>query len=678
MGATLKLHDASTTTATLHDFEIEGKLGAGGNASVHRARVKRTGEVVALKTIHGELTQDPKYLARFQREVRAASQVHHPNVCQLLSWGEDGGKLFLAMELIEGGSLADLIERAGRLPAPVAALLVADLLAALGAAHELGILHRDVKPANAMVTRDGVLKLVDFGIAKGQADARVTETGFLVGTPAYMSPEMAVGREIDLRADLYAVGVSLYEMLLGQNPYADDAPSRALLRIASEPMPSVFESDPTVPGILELVLERLVERDVGLRYPTAAAALSDLEPYLAFLRSLYPTLLQDFVRDPAAIAASLAAEQAALEAARAERLLLAGDVNLPSAALALYRAKLLSPEYTDRFVVVCGRGGFRFGDVDDDALVAARRALAESPNPAGPLKRLADLYRARGDIHRAAVFMRRYLRERPSDSHARHQLETWVVGQPTPTLTPQGKLQTADILAGIRTGGWAAVEPARKELALALTQPKPSVASASARALPAHARTEFFERAPAPASTSTSTSKSPRPAVVATMMRADEASLSSAASSFWESHGRRMVVAGGFLCALGAVIFLFARVVDVSVASTQRVLSDNQAGVGQIEEANILRKQENTLKNAIEYENADDCNRAVVEVTRLLTLRPPGRIALDGLLVRGRCRYRLGQADAGRKDLEEFLAQSPLSDARRVHAQQLLEGAGRL
>lgn len=672
MGATLKLHDASTSTTTLRDFEIEGQLGVGGNAAVHRARDKRTGDVVALKTIHGELTHDPKYLTRFQREVRAASQVQHPNVCRLLSWGEDGGKLFLAMELIEGGSLADLIERAGRLPAPVAALLVADLLAALGAAHERGILHRDVKPANAMVTRDGVLKLVDFGIAKGQADARVTETGFLVGTPAYMSPEMAVGRDIDLRADLYAVGVSLYEMLLGQNPYADDAPSRALLRIASEPMPSVFESDPTVPGILELVLERLVERDLAQRYATAAAALSDLEPYLAFLRSLYPTLLQDFVKDPAAIAASLAADQAALEAGRAERLLLAGDVNLPSAALALYRARLLSPEYTDRFLVVCGRGGLRFGDVDDDALVAARRALAESPNPAGPLKRLADLYRARGDIHRAAVFMRRYLRERPNDSHARHQLETWVVGQPAPMLTPQGKLQTADILAGIRTGGWAAVEPARKELALALTQPKPSVATATARALPAHARTEFFERAPVATST-----PAQRPTLVATVMRADDPSLSSAAASFWESHGRRMVVAAGFLGALGTVIFLFARVVDVSVASTQRVLSDNQAGVGQIEEADILRKQENTLKNAVEYENADDCNRAVVEVTRLLALRPPGRIALDGLLVRGRCRYRLGEADAGRRDLEEFLAQSPLSDARRVHAQQLLEGGGR-
>ncbi len=682
--------------ASLDDFEVHEKLGAGGNATVSVATWKKTGERVALKIIHGELANDPKYLTRFQREVRASSRLQHPNICRVVAWGppdpeKTGGKLFLAMEIVEGGTIADLIERAQRLPPQVAASLMVQLLDALGAAHDAGILHRDVKPANAMVTRDGVLKLVDFGIAKGQNDATVTETGFLVGTPAYMSPEQAVGKEIDARTDLYAAGMCFYEMLLGQNPYANDAPSHALLRIASEAMPSVFEQDASVPGVVEGVLERLVERDRNARYNSAAEAIAELRPYLAFVDEVHPNLLRDFVAAPEQLKHTLLIEQAELEMARAERLLLAGDVNLPAAALALFRASSLSNtiQIAHRFEHVCARGNFNFGVADDDALLKARQALRESPNPAGPLKRLADLYRARGDIHRAVVFLRRYLREKPTDSQAQNQLELCVAGVPTPTLTPQGKLQTQDILAGVKTGGWAAVSIDRKELALSLQQPKPGVRAPAGgkgpKLLPSSP--------PPPAASSTMVVRGPddvrtriknaAAANVATSAsvgvggvrgaRVDDDSFGAVASSYWERFGRKMTVAAVFLGAFAFVVWLFSVVVDASVGTTQQVLSDNAAHVGAIEQNDIARRQENHLKDAISHENGEDWQRAIRDVNLLLASKPPASMALDGLLIRARCRVQLRDRESARRDFEEFLAQTPLSDPRRVAIKQQLD-----
>ena len=666
---------APTSGASLHEFILHEKLGAGGNATVHLATWKPTGEKVALKIIHGELAADPKYLERFRREVRAASQLKHPNICNVFAWGETDGKLFMAMEVIQGGTLRDLIERAEGLPPQVAAVVMTQLLSALGVAHDAGILHRDIKPANAMVTKDGVLKLVDFGIAKGQDDATVTETGFLVGTPAYMSPEQAVGRDIDARSDLYAAGVCLFEMLIGENPYANDAPSQALLRIASEAIPSVFELDPTVPGVVEGVFERLVERDLAARYASGREAVNDLRPYLTFVDELHPELLRQFVADPQTTKELLRQEQAELEVARAERLLLAGEVNLPAAALALFRAQLLqnTVEVAHRFDHVCARGGFRFGQPDDDALLTARTAVTQSPNPAGPLKRLADLYRARGDIHLAVVFLRRYLREKPSDSHAQHQLELCVAGVPSPMLGPEGKLQTRDILAGGKTGGWASVAPARKELALSLQQPKPGVRSKAgrepARQLPTE--TSVVRRPlgdePTVAKLRVAAAARQRRAPVGPAgARSGDDDLQSVIASFWERFGRRLFVASIFLGGFAVIVWLFSTVINGSIGATQRALSDNTVAVGDIERNDAARVQDNLMNDAIAAENNGDWNDAVTAVNRLLATRPAATLGLNALLIRARCRLQLNDRESARRDFNEFMQQTPLTDPRRV------------
>lgn len=656
----------------LADFVQERELGRGGNAVVYAARWMPTGEAVALKIIHGELTKDDKFVARFRREVRAASLIKHPHVCRVIAWGEEAGVLWLAMELLDGGSVRDLVDRVGRLPPQVAALLTGQWLQALRSAHDLGILHRDIKPANAMVTSAGQLKLVDFGIAKTREDATVTETGFLVGTPAYMSPEQAVGREIDARTDLYAVGVSLYEMLLGANPYANDAPSQALLKIASSPLPSVFEQDATVPGAVESVLEHLTERNVEDRVASAAEALLELQPYLDYVELVHPGLLANFVRDPVGVAAVLRQEQAILEAARAERLLAGGDVNLPAAGLALYRACLLdqSPAIVDRYADVCRRGGLNFG-VSAPELTEALTAYQQQAYQPGPVKRVADLYRARGDIHRFVVFIRRYLRLRPTDSHAIRQLEACVAG-----VESAEPLRTREILAGVRTGGWAVVTDEQKAAALVLQQPSGG-RRPTTKVLAAAATQVVQRRAPAePQARAVDANAAIKAAAAARAVPigvvAPDEGWGSTVREAWESWGRRgSVVVVGLLVVAGVARFS-ARAVETAVDTTQVAISDNAAAVGAIEHNDIARRQQNTLKDAVGHANAGDNLKVVLDVNRLLAMQPPASIALQGLLLRARARVQLKQLDAARLDYEQVVRELPLTDPVRLQARDEL------
>jgi len=666
---------SSSALPTLADFQRLRELGRGGNAAVYEAIWTTTGQRVALKIIHGELMLDPKFLVRFRREVRAASQLDHPHICRVYAFGEEDKTLWLAMELIDGGSVRDLIDRAGKLPPQVAALLAVQWLSALGAAHAVGILHRDVKPANAMVTSGGQLKLVDFGIAKASDDATVTETGFLVGTPAYMSPEQAVGQPVDERMDLYAVGVSLFEMLAGENPYANDSPQGALLRIASQPLPSLFEQDPTVPGAVEAVLEHLTERHPDDRVRRAGDAVVELRPYIDYVEDVHPGLLKAYVNDPAGVGRMLDQERAELERARAEQLLLGGDANLPAAGLALYRSSLLSQnaDVKERLQVICGRASLRFGIDDDDELKKAKEVHAASPGQAGPVKRVADLYRARGDIHRFVVYIRRYLRLRPNDSHARQQLEVAVAGAGVPELGPEQRLRTHDILAGVQTGGWAAAPDARKEAALKLQQPSCSVAVARAPAVNPNGATAVVRTASrATAATPAAGPKDRIREVAASRPTgatvAQPESFGDVIAEVWASHGRRLVVLAVLLGGFALFARFTSKSVEMAVDATQVALSDNTATVGAIEQNDIGRRQQNLLKDAVGHFNAGDHLRVVVDVNNLLALKPPAEVALEGMLLRARARVALRQYDAARRDYEDFIRQTPLSDGRRTTA----------
>jgi serine/threonine-protein kinase len=208
-------------------FHLQRVLGRGGMGTVYEAEQLGLARQVALKVLHPHIATAPGAVARFQREATLMARLRHPGAAQVYDFGEDGGALFLAMERLQGETLDTLTRREGPLPVPVAVEVVAQVLEVLEAAHALGIVHRDLKPANVMLTGElsaPRVKVLDFGLAQvagGAAEARLTQSGMVHGTPAYMSPEQCRGEPLDGRSDLYSLGCVLYELIIGQPPFGE-------------------------------------------------------------------------------------------------------------------------------------------------------------------------------------------------------------------------------------------------------------------------------------------------------------------------------------------------------------------------------------------------------------------------------------------------------------------------
>jgi hypothetical protein len=267
-------------------YEVLGQLGRGGMGVVYKARQKSLGRLVALKLLPEGCALDPAWLGRFRREARTASALNHPHICTIHDTGECGGRPFITMELIEGQTLAAL---AGRLPPAELARLGGQAARALAAAHAAGVVHRDVKPANLMVRGDGLVKVLDFGLAHrlpaegaaGDSSAPLrTEPGARVGTLLYMSPEQARAQPVGTATDVFSLGVVLYELATGQHPFLADSEVDVLHAIAERaPLPPA-RLNPEVPAALDALVLRMLAKEAGLR-PTAAevaqalAALSE-------------------------------------------------------------------------------------------------------------------------------------------------------------------------------------------------------------------------------------------------------------------------------------------------------------------------------------------------------------------------------------------------------------------
>jgi serine/threonine-protein kinase len=256
-------------------YLVEAMIGAGGSGVVFRVQdAGRGGEVLALKVLRPDVAQDdPAALARHAREVETARQLAHPNLVRVYDLDEAEGIYFLTMEYVEGRSLRELIDERGALPVRAAVSAVRQLCRALAHAHARGVLHRDVKPHNAVITPSGVLKVMDFGAARFTDVPRgVTETGTLVGTPAYMAPEVLRGGQHDARADVYAAGVVLYECLTGQPPFTSAASPLVVVTHVLEDRPDDPAAvNPTVPRALADVVLAALEKDPEQRPPSAEA-----------------------------------------------------------------------------------------------------------------------------------------------------------------------------------------------------------------------------------------------------------------------------------------------------------------------------------------------------------------------------------------------------------------------
>jgi serine/threonine-protein kinase len=265
-------------------WRVETLLGTGGMGAVYRAEHVHVGRKAAVKVLHAELCRSPGERERFRREARVASRLRSPHVVEVLDFGEDGaGRPYLVMELLDGEPLRAVLEREGRIAPPRAVRLLRQLLDGLGAAHAEGIVHRDLKPENLWLSgagEDELLRVLDFGIAKwpeARADATRTQAGLVVGTPEYLSPEQAVGGEVDRRADLYAAGVLAYVMTTGRHPF-DTSDLRALVAAhAFERVPSLSSVAPELAAWPRLVdfVARATEKDRSRR-PRSAAELRAL------------------------------------------------------------------------------------------------------------------------------------------------------------------------------------------------------------------------------------------------------------------------------------------------------------------------------------------------------------------------------------------------------------------
>jgi serine/threonine protein kinase len=247
-------------------YRVEALLATGGMGEVWAARDLLLNRAVAVKVLGGALAGDGRAAERLRREARAAARLEHPSIARVLDLGEQDGRPYLVMELLEGESLAARIDRAGAMAAPEAARVVAAVADALEAAHRGGVVHRDVKPGNVFLTSDGEVKVLDFGIASAAGEAALT-TGEMLGTPAYLAPERVLGHPATPAADIYALGVVLYELLAGRRPFDGSDIELAMIHVHAHPAPLA----PSAPPFLVAACEQAMAKDPSARPPSAAA-----------------------------------------------------------------------------------------------------------------------------------------------------------------------------------------------------------------------------------------------------------------------------------------------------------------------------------------------------------------------------------------------------------------------
>ena len=258
-------------------YRIKDFLGSGGMAKVYMAHDEKLDRDVAMKVLQPRYGEDEELVKRFEREARSTARLSHPNIVPAYDRGQkEDGSYYIVMEYLPRGTLKDLVVREGPLPPRTAVELALQIARALEAAHQEGIVHRDIKPQNVLLSRRGEAKVTDFGICRAVSESTLTRVGSMVGTPHYMSPELAEGQRADFRSDLYSLGVILYEMLTGELPFNAETPAAIISQQLRGQVSPPREINPEVPERVEAVVMRLLARDPEDRYPDATALIDDL------------------------------------------------------------------------------------------------------------------------------------------------------------------------------------------------------------------------------------------------------------------------------------------------------------------------------------------------------------------------------------------------------------------
>jgi serine/threonine-protein kinase len=257
-------------------YEIQREIAQGGMAEVFLGHDRLLDRPVAIKALFPEYAREPSFVERFRREAQAAANLNHPNIVGIYDWGQETGTYFIVMEYVEGRSLRDLIRSEGPLEGHQSAEICAEIASALAFAHRSGVVHRDVKPGNVLLTRAGSVKVTDFGIARAGTSDGLTQTGSVMGTATYFSPEQAQGLPVDGRSDVYALGVVLYEMVTGVAPFTGDSPVAVAYKHVREECVPPSRRNPDVPPELEQIILTALAKDPDHRYQTADDMRADL------------------------------------------------------------------------------------------------------------------------------------------------------------------------------------------------------------------------------------------------------------------------------------------------------------------------------------------------------------------------------------------------------------------
>ncbi|MEU9372452.1 protein kinase [Streptomyces sp. NPDC048255] len=283
-------------------YQLRDLLGEGGMAAVYLAYDTALDRQVAIKTLHTELGREQSFRERFRREAQAVAKLSHTNIVSVFDTGEDefdGSVMpYIVMEYVEGQPLGSVLQadirQYGAMPAEKALKVTADVLAALDTSHEMGLVHRDIKPGNVMMTKRGVVKVMDFGIARAMQSGvtSMTQTGMVVGTPQYLSPEQALGRAVDARSDLYSVGIMLFQLLTGRIPFDADSPlAIAYAHVQEEPVPPSSINRSVTPA-MDALVARALRKNPNERFPTAAAMRDEVARVMSAGQTGAPVIVQ--------------------------------------------------------------------------------------------------------------------------------------------------------------------------------------------------------------------------------------------------------------------------------------------------------------------------------------------------------------------------------------------------
>jgi serine/threonine-protein kinase len=274
--------DAGLEGTTLGRYRVDRVIGGGGMGTVYAGVQQPLGRPVAIKVLRPELSSDAEIVGRFKREAELAASLSHPSIAQVTDFGVEKGRAFIVMDLLDGESLADLLKREGRLSPRRVQRIAMQVLAALAMAHERGVVHRDLKPENVFVQRVSgmeLVKLLDFGIARMvDADVKMTSTGAVLGTPAYMSPEQARGKKVDARSDVFSLGALLYEALSGKRPFGGENYHELMFAVVEQTPPRILDAPPALVAVVERAMNKTAEArfESAKEMKDALEALADL------------------------------------------------------------------------------------------------------------------------------------------------------------------------------------------------------------------------------------------------------------------------------------------------------------------------------------------------------------------------------------------------------------------